>query len=429
MRVLLISHTALSRTNNMGKTLLSYLSDFKPGEVAQLYIHSEVPTDDTICTDYYRFTDIDAVKSILNPMHHGNIYEKDDIEKDRVIARTDEGIVNSAYVLGSKRKAWSMNAREIAWKLAHWKRKELKDWIGRFDPEVILFASGDYTFMYDIAYWIAEYYDKPLVTICVDDYYIHRRNSKSLFGRLHYTTFMKSVKKTIARSSCVFTLSDLMNDAYTKLFHKPCFTVHNSLPKIVSPFNAEGKNISYIGNLGFGRVDQLVTIGKALHDLERKTEPTAVDVYTGSFNNEYLDKLRKAEGIRLHGRISADEVMNVMKASLATIHTESFDPENKELVRYSVSTKIAESLMYGPCLIAYGPEGIASIDYLKENKAAYVITRPEDLKSDLQEILTNAELREQIVKNARRLAAENHDEAVNPKKVREWLQQAIDSGT
>lgn len=426
MRVLLISHTALSRTNNMGKTLLSYLSDFKPGEVAQLYIHSEVPTDDTICTDYYRFTDIDAVKSILNPMHHGNIYGKDDIEKDRVLARTDEGIVNSAYVIGSKRKAWSMNAREIAWKLAHWKRKELKEWIGRFDPEVILFASGDYTFMYDIAYWIAEYYDKPLVTICVDDYYIHRRNSNSLLGRLHYTRFMKSVKKTIARSSCIFTLSDLMNDAYTNLFQKPCFTVHNSVPKRVSTSNAEGKYISYIGNLGFGRVDQLVTIGKAMHNLERKTEPTAIDVYAGSFNPEFLNKLENAKGVRLHGRISAEEVIDVMKDSLATIHTESFDNENQELVRYSVSTKIAESLMYGPCLIAYGPEGIASIDYLKENNAAYVITRPEDLKSGLQEILTNSELREQIIKNARKLAVANHDEAVNPQKVREWLQMAVD---
>ena len=57
-----------------------------------------------------------------------------------------------------------------------------------------------------------------------------------------------------------------------------------------------------------------------------------------------------------------------MANSMAVIHTESFEQEMMELVRFSVSTKIAESLMYGPCLIAYGPEGIASIDYLKENK-------------------------------------------------------------
>ena len=81
--------------------------------------------------------------------------------------------------------------------------------------------------------------------------------------------------------------------------------------------------------------------------------------------------------------------------------------------------------MYGPCLIAYGPEGIASIDYLKENNAAYVITRPEDLESGLTEILTNAALREQIIKNARALAARNHNADVNPKKVREWLENIV----
>ena len=117
----------------------------------------------------------------------------------------------------------------------------------------------------------------------------------------------------------------------------------------------------------------------------------------------------------------------VMENSVAVIHTESFAPKIKEKIRFSVSTKIAESLMYGPCLIAYGPEGIASIDYLKENKAAYVITRPEDLESGLTEILTNRDLREQIVRNARALAVKNHNAEVNPKKVRMWLEQVVNN--
>ncbi len=81
--------------------------------------------------------------------------------------------------------------------------------------------------------------------------------------------------------------------------------------------------------------------------------------------------------------------------------------------------------MYGPCLIAYGPEGIASIDYLKANNAAYVITRPEDLESGLTEILTNKALQMQIVKNARCLATKNHDADVNPDRVRLWLERIV----
>ena len=41
MKVLLVSHTVLSKTGNMGKTLRCYLADFAPEDIAQFYIHSE----------------------------------------------------------------------------------------------------------------------------------------------------------------------------------------------------------------------------------------------------------------------------------------------------------------------------------------------------------------------------------------------------
>ena len=111
---------------------------------------------------------------------------------------------------------------------------------------------------------------------------------------------------------------------------------------------------------------------------------------------------------------------------MLVIHTESFDSGIREIIKYSVSTKIADSLINGPCILAYGPEGIASIDYLKTNNAAYVITDPEDLENGLREIMTNGDLRTEIVKNARTLAAKNHDPAVNPKKIKKWLKAVVD---
>ena len=38
MKVLLVSHTVLSKTGNMGKTLRGYLADFAPEDIAQFYI-------------------------------------------------------------------------------------------------------------------------------------------------------------------------------------------------------------------------------------------------------------------------------------------------------------------------------------------------------------------------------------------------------
>ena len=169
----------------------------------------------------------------------------------------------------------------------------------------------------------------------------------------------------------------------------------------------------------------MAEIGKAVKRLN-VNNIHEIDVYSGEKNPDNLMGLTRENGVHFHGEISSADVAARMDKCLAIIHTESFRPEFMNMTRYSVSTKIADSLLNGPCLIAYGPEGIASIDYLKKNKAAYVITRPEDLENGLREVLTNEELRAEIVENARVLGSKNHDESVNPQKVRKWLQMAVD---
>ncbi len=420
MKVLLISHTVLSKTGNMGKTLRGYLMDYTPDEVAQFYIHSEIPTDNSVCQNYFRFTDIDAIKSILPLKERGSIFGDKDIQPDRISTRTDDGAIGEVYQFGRKRTGLIYMLRNILWKLGHWKTKKLKEWLNSVNPDVILFASGDYAFMYDIARWVATYLKKPLVVSCVDDYYLSNANAGTFWGNLYHKLFMKSVYNTMKKASYIFTICDTMQAEYTKLFYKKCYTLYTSAEGKELVLNEEATQISYIGNLGFDRYKQLIDLGNALNKIGEH-----VDIYSAEKRPEVLSELKQAPGIVFHGAIPSKEVLMVMENSVAVIHTESFAPKIKEKIRFSVSTKIAESLMYGPCLIAYGPEGIASIDYLKENNAAYVITRPEDLESGLTEILTNRELREQIVKNARALAVKNHNAEVNPRKVREWLELII----
>lgn len=420
MKILLISHTVLSKTGNMGKTLRGYLLDFKATDIAQFYIHSEVPTDDTVCEKYFRFTDVDALKSVFWIGKRGTCFDKNSIRKDLKSTRIDKGAIGEIYQFGRNRTGLIYLLRNGLWKLAHWKTKKLKMWLKEISPDVILFSSGDYAFMYHIARWMAMYLKKPLVVSCMDDYYLYNRNSGTFLGRLYQKIFMKSVKKTMTYAKSILTICDSMALEYEKLFSKPCHILHTVAESRELRPNPEASQISYIGNLGYNRYKRLIEIGKALKKYEKH-----ITVYSSEKREEVVSQLTEENGIDFQGQVSSEGVLKVMENSVAVIHTESFDERTKEMVRFSVSTKIAESLMYGPCLIAYGPEGIASIDYLKENRAAYVITRPEDLESGLTEILTNRELREQIVKNARALAAKNHNAEVNPKKVRMWLEQAV----
>ena len=425
MKVLVISQTVFSKTSNMGKTLTSYFTGFRPDELAQLYFHSEKPTNPDVCRDYYRFSDVDALKSIFSSKRKGTKIEASDICSCDESARIDTGISRKAYKVGSKHKAWVLLLRDLIWRLSRWNNAQLLQWVDDVKPDVIFFASGDGAFSYRIAKKIKERLNVPMVMACVDDYYLNNRNKSEFLGKFRQKIFLKSVKKTVTDVDEIFTICDTMNAAYTELFEKKCRTLHTSAEFKELKIRTDADQVSYIGNVGYDRYKQLLDLGKAISRISCDNAPHHIDVYSGSINEEYITPLKSAAGIVFHGSVPASNVPKIMESSVAVIHTEAFDNETQNLVRFSVSTKIAESLMYGPCLIAYGPEGIASIDYLKENNAAYVITRPEDLESGLTEILTNAALREQIIKNARALAERNHNADVNPKKVREWLENIV----
>lgn len=246
----------------------------------------------------------------------------------------------------------------------------------------------------------------PLYISCVDDCYLNNKNRSRFLGDFQHKRFMKSVNKTMRYSSAIFCICDSMTEDYEKLFNKKCVTIHTAASFDGRLEGEKKRKISYIGNLGYNRYLQLADIGLALKQLG--TDIDQIDVYSPEKREEILKLMTAENGIAFHGSIPADEVKKVMAESLAVIHTESFDENIKNSVRYSVSTKIADSLMSGTCILAYGPEEVASIKYLSDNNAAYCITSKEKLSSGLSELLTNKDIRNTIVKNALELANKNH---------------------
>lgn len=406
MKVLVISHNVFCKTTNMGKTLMSYFGEFEAENLAQLYVHSEIPTTD-ICKLYYRMTDKEIIKSIVT-RRSGRVFTEDDIVLDASSARTDTGITAKMYQGARKRSPLIYFARDLWWCLGAWKTKKLMHWVDDFSPDAVFLASGDYSFIYKIALFIAKKRNIPLVVSCMDDYYIYNKNEHLFGGKIVHKRFMKQVRKTMEYASCILPICDKMGKDYGKMFNKPCYTLHTRTA-ISEPLCFEKRNaISYIGNLGYDRYKQIIKLGKALKELDIDGAPRYIDVYSGEKDNGIISTLTEENGIRFHGSIPADEVLKVMGESMAVIHTESFDESIKKRVAYSVSTKIADSLASGTPIIAYGPSDIASMDYLKENNAAYCITEEDDLAAMLSSFITDRNIRDNIVSNALNLAKKNH---------------------
>ena len=144
--------------------------------------------------------------------------------------------------------------------------------------------------------------------------------------------------------------------------------------------------------------------------------------------SKLLGLLRDAPGICLHGKIGPAEMASKMSDAMLTIHTEGFEKENVALVRYSMSTKIAESLMNGPCLLAYGPKEVASIDFLIRNEVAYVITQFDDLQQKLRALIFDESLRLTIEERAHAFARERLSVGKTSAEVRALFEGIVAKG-
>lgn len=421
-KVLLISHNVFDYRSNMGKTLCSFFSGWNTERLAQLYLHSEVPTTD-ICHRYYRVTDTDALKTVglMKRKIVGRSFSEADIDRSVSTSRVDKGIKRKIYFFGRKRTPLIYVARNTMWRLSGWYSDALKKWISEFSPDVIFFAAGDYGFVYDIVYVISRDFDIPIVMYCCDDYFINRRNPKSLLGLPVYKAYMKSVHRCLSRTSAMITICDKMSEAYRTLFQIPIHTVYTGYSLKDAP-DVDGNGVVYLGNLACGRAESLAEIGRALRRISARTgEQVHLDVYSAETRQDLLRELTEENGIVFHGAVDREAVRQIIAKSKVVVHTESFLEEKRQKVMFSVSTKIADLLASGRCILAYGPSDVASVEYLKENHAACVVDAPERLEDTLSDILVNREKRREIVKEAMNLAEKNHNPDVVQKKLVEII--------
>jgi glycosyltransferase involved in cell wall biosynthesis len=428
-RVLVISHNVFSTTGNMGKTLSAFFAGWDSDKLAQIYFHSEVPNS-AICKNYYRITDFDLLKSIFKRQVVGDILTKSDIFENCANTRIDRGIKSNIYQYGRKRKPYMYCGRNLLWRFGKWHTPQLEEWIDQFDPQVIFFAAGDYMFSFKIALFFAESRNIPLVVYFCDDYFLIKRNSISPLYWINRYSFNRKFAETVGKSVAYFTISDQMNEAYFSAFNKKghvMMTASNML-NIPNDKVSSSIKISYIGNLGFNRWNPLVQIGRVLKNIVYEEQSLHINVYSSEKREEVLKHLTAENGIQFRGFLNSSQVIEKMHESTLLLHVEELDNEiNKEKVKYSISTKIADSLASGTCLFAYGPAGVASIDYLKQNNAACVVTDKNKLEETLRELINNADLRQSYIKKALQLANERHNPEKNIRRFEEIICNAVNS--
>lgn len=423
-KVLIISHNALSSTNNMGKTLESYFKKFPKSCLAQLYFHEGTPDSD-ICDRFYSFSDRDALYSIFNRSFRGVAYNGG---KCKVTFCKQASKSEVYYSVGKKRKPAVMLARDFIWKISNVRNKRLISWVNEFDPDIIFFASGDYSFSYKMALFLSKKISKPLAICCFDDFYLYCNYKKQFCGKIYYHHFMKVVRKAFEYSNCLFATNELMAQEYATFFKRNFSILYTAADFEEKVKYEDKKGICYLGGLNLNRYETIIQIGMMLRKYFSNDENlNHINVYSNEQSPEILKEMTISNGIVFRGYVDAVQTKKIIAHSLAVVHVESFDQNFRQRTKLSLSTKIAESLASGTVLIALGPQEIASMQYLKKYNAAILSDNIEDLKNKLFRDLLNKNQYMQIVSNALNLAKQNHNADRINKVIVNELKNAIHS--
>ena len=423
LRVLVVSHNVFSASGNMGKTMMRMLAGISPENLAQVYFHQEIPTR-ACCLRYFRITDSDVLRSVFTRRARFRIFSSCDIDESASQSRTDTGNLAKVYQFSRRRTPMIYFLRDTMWRLGKWKTRALKDWARAFAPDVIFFAAGDYAFSYRVALYLSGLLRVPITMWCADDYFIAPQQSRSLLRRLHCRRLRKLAQRVTERSKSVITISDAMQRDYAQLFGFPVQTIRISSDANPAALpRAQREGISYVGNLGIDRITPLIELGRALKAAQLPGFET-IRVYSGERNPATLAQITEENGLTFCGRLTEQGVERVLGASKFLILVESFDRSAIRRTKYSLSTKVAESLRSGACIIAYGPDEIASIEYLAQHRAACVLKSAQELPGAIRRLCAAPDEYAAYTRCAQSLAERFHSAETNEKRMETILAAA-----
>lgn len=407
-KVLVLSNNCFSKSDSNGRTLANFFKGWDKNNLAQFFIQKAEP-DFEVCNNYYRITDQQVLSSLKGKKCVNSCLAMD--EK----TGNDERIT---YASKRKRNAITMLLRNIVWNLGLWKNASFYQWIEAFNPEIILLQAGDCAFFYKLARQLSNKYNIPLVIYNSEGYYFKKFDYFRADGFAHWAYplfrmhFCHEFKKCMKVASHVIYICDTLEQAYQKEFDTPSTTLYTSTtiePKVKKESSCNFV-VSYLGNLGVGRHKPLIEIGSILYNI---SPDFVLNIY-GKVPNEAIKKeFEDTKGISYHGVISYEKVIEVMHESNLLVHVESFDPFYQEDLKFAFSTKIADSLACGTCFLLYAPKGMACVQYLEENNAAYVVNTKEALREVLELLKNSLVERNKFLCNAQKLVEKNHNQIKN----------------
>lgn len=396
--------------NYSSRAFDAYFHNWEKENLAQIFSNPNKPLKGH-CGTLFQITDYRMAKRwIKNNNDPGEIYLYDDLEDiDCEMDENTSQLISGAYKMGGKHTPMIRILRGILWKKSFWCTKKLNDWLENFKPECVFLAFSDDYFIPQIALYIANKFDIPIVSCIGDDYYFNVRFSINPFYYIYKLTYRSLIRNVLAHRGSAIYISNKIRDKYNEEFGLNGQTVYLTSEiarKEFGTINVENPVITYFGNIRMGRNKSLYDIGTALGQINPSYR---IEVYANEVDEAYYKIFESNPNIIYKGKVPYSQVKKRMSESDITIIVEGFLEKDISLSRYSLSTKAADTLASGSMILTYGSSECGIIEYMKSTNASIVCCEKASLKDSIEKLLYNTELQKELYENQINVSKLNHN--------------------
>jgi len=405
----------------------SYFHGKNLGYLSQIFSDPKNPIKGQ-CSRMYQITDSMLLKRwIYRKQRVGISYEYDEL-MDESSSRSEvksNFLIKSLYLLGSKKIPFTHMMRKILWKRKYWCTTNFVKWLDEVKPEVLFLSFSNDFFLFDIAEYVSNRYNIPIISVIGDDYFFNNRIALSPIYYIYRFLYKKRIKKHFIKHNSAIFISNKIKRKYQEEFNLIGETVYltsNLKRREFKKINIHNPLIVYLGNLGLGRHKALIDIAIVL----RKINPRyKIEIYSNRYTKKIFNELRKYPNIICNDAIGYDMVEKKLYESDLVLLVEGFTKNNVKNTRYSLSTKVADLLKSGSNVFAYGSIDTGMMGYIRDNNACYSCIEKKSLFMLLKEYIFCPSEQEFYYKKAVEISEINHNQQYSFKLTADVINKAI----
>ena len=426
MRVLVISRSPWRNDNSFGNTYNNIFGKMKDVMIANIYLADGIPdTNNPNVVSYYQISEKQIIHTILNRTTHavGSVIDVHMVDNTII---EGQGTYDKA-ITRMKKKRWSgfFLARELVWRIGKIDFDGLLSFSRAFNPDIIFLPFYYAVYVDRVALFVQQKLNIPMVLEASIDIYSLKQLSFDPVFWINRFIIRRYVRKTVAASEKLFVISDEMKRDYERYLKIKCGVLYKFpvRERKLSDYVPKKDKIEFLftGNIGSGRWKTLSYLGDTLSE----AKIGELIIYTPTPLSRRMK--RRLKSCVVKPPVPAGEVIELQNNADILVHTESFDLKDKLEVRYSISTKVMDYISTERCILAIGPEDIASISFLKSHDLAIVATSEELIKTTVNEIKMNPQMICRYVKNTNTYMNNLTVDVPQQDELRADLERIIDS--